>query len=60
LNDFSKCPYWGIGGRYIADPVTGKRTPVAATDAPVTEQVAEIPASDTQIVTHEGEQQCPT
>lgn len=35
---FSNCPHWGIGGRYIADPVTGVRTRVAASvpsDAPV-------------------------
>jgi hypothetical protein len=23
-------PYWGVSGDYIADPLTGKRTPVGA------------------------------
>lgn len=32
--DFTDCPYWGVGGRYVVDPVTGKRTPVAPTAEP--------------------------
>lgn len=26
--DFTQCPDWGKGGRYIYDPATGTRTPV--------------------------------
>lgn len=26
--DYSNCPYWGRGGRYVYDPQTGRRTPV--------------------------------
>ena len=25
--DFSKCPYWGMGGRWIVNPETGCREP---------------------------------
>ena len=31
--DFTSCPNWGKGGRYVVDPVTGQRTPVTD-DAP--------------------------
>lgn len=32
--DFTDCPYWGMGGRYVVDPATGKRVPaIAAEDA---------------------------
>ena len=34
--DFSNCPFWGQGGRYIADPVTGVRTRVVDEPAPAT------------------------
>jgi len=30
--DFTKCPHWGKGGSYTADPETGLRTRVS--DAP--------------------------
>lgn len=26
--DFTSCPNWGVGGRYVVDPVTGERNPV--------------------------------
>lgn len=37
--DFTACPYWGQGGRYVVDPATGLRTPV--NEAPA----AALPAS---------------
>lgn len=27
--DFTACPHWGQGGRYVVDPVTGQRTLLA-------------------------------
>lgn len=26
--DFTNCPHWGHGGRYVVDPETGQRVPV--------------------------------
>jgi len=37
--DFTTDPYWGKGGRYVVDPVTGLRTP-----APVETETAAAPA----------------
>ena len=28
--DFTDDPYWGKGGSYVVDPVTGKRSPAPA------------------------------
>lgn len=42
--DFTACPHWGKGGRYIVDPATGQRVPVVETpdnNAPVDNQVSE-------------------
>lgn len=36
--DFTACPNWGKGGRYIYDPATGQRTPVIDPDSVVTEE----------------------
>lgn len=36
--DFTQCPDWGKGGRYLYDPATGSRTPV----------VDEVPAESTE------------
>ena len=30
--DFTDCPYWGVGGRYVVDPATGRRVPVPPGD----------------------------
>lgn len=55
MNDFTNCPYWGIGGRYIADPDTGVRTPVVEgaelpEPAPaVPDQVDQVVAVDTTV-----------
>jgi hypothetical protein len=32
--DYTKCPFWGVGGRYIADPVTAVRTRIEPAHAP--------------------------
>ena len=39
--DFTGCPHWGKGGRYLYDPATGKRTPApaAAESAAATESI---------------------
>lgn len=37
--DFTQCPDWGKGGRYIYDPVTGVRTPVVD-DAEIADSTA--------------------
>lgn len=37
--DFTNCPYWGQGGRYIGDPVTGLR--VRVDDAPAVDAPAD-------------------
>lgn len=35
--DFTACPHWGKGGRYVVDPATGARVPVdAAADSTTT------------------------
>ncbi len=26
--DFTGCPHWGKGGRFVVDPATGQRVPV--------------------------------
>lgn len=45
--DFTTCPYWGQGGRYVVDPATGQRTLVAAATAqPVAPTTPETPAAD--------------
>lgn len=31
--DFTSCPHWGQGGRYVVDPVTGLRVPVPSEPA---------------------------
>lgn len=59
MNDFTNCPYWGIGGRYVFDPVTGNRTPVPANDTPAPLPAADVVA-DTQTATPEGEHECQT
>ena len=44
--DFTDDPYWGKGGSYIVDPLTGKRVPAPAVDEakPAPDSVAESPA----------------
>lgn len=38
--DFTRDPYWGKGGRYVVNPVTGKREPAPAVEeAPAGEPV---------------------
>lgn len=39
--DFTDDPYWGKGGSYVVDPLTGKRSPVdgdTRTGAPVADE----------------------
>ena len=50
-NDFTSCPYWGKGGRYIADPVTGVRTPVVegAEPSAAPDQVDPVVAVDATV-----------
>ena len=43
--NFTNCPYWGVGGSYIADPVTGMRTRVDP--APIAQ--AEQPAAPAEL-----------
>ena len=33
--DFTSCPDWGKGGRYLYDPATGKRTRIEEAPEPV-------------------------
>lgn len=30
VTDFTTCPHWGQGGRYVVDPATGQRVPLAS------------------------------
>lgn len=46
-DDFTACPNWGQGGRYIYDPDTGERTPVVDEEAALTPP-ADVAATDTQ------------
>lgn len=43
--DFTNCPHWGAGGRYIYDPATKTRTRVEPADEASNDQVqSETPA----------------
>lgn len=51
MTDFTDCPNWGKGGKYVVDPETGRRAPVveqppaapAETDKPVAEEQTDQP-----------------
>lgn len=51
MPDFTDCPNWGKGGKYVVDPETGARVPVveqetpapAETDQPVAEEQTDQP-----------------
>ena len=44
--DFTACPYWGQGGRYVVDPATGQRIPVTEGSAdPVEPPLSEVQES---------------
>ena len=54
VSDFTADPYWGQGGRYIADPATGLRRPAldpvpvdAGPEAPETSPAAEMTDAQT-------------
>jgi hypothetical protein len=50
MNDFTNCPYWGIGGHYVADPVSGLRTRVVEGVDPTAQPAAHEP-TDTVVAT---------
>jgi len=43
---FTNCPHWGVGGSYVADPVTGVRTRVDGQPLEKVKQPAEQAAQD--------------
>lgn len=48
--DYSSCPYWGRGGRYVYDPATGTRTPVVEEEFPAAiDEMAGDPATGEQL-----------
>lgn len=50
--DFTACPHWGQGGRYMVDPATGARVPLLTEPqtAPGTVEVMTAVAGDTLTV----------
>lgn len=34
MPDFTDCPNWGKGGKYVVDPETGARVPVVEQEIP--------------------------
>lgn len=44
--DFTADPHWGKAGRYVVDPVTGRREPVADPDPEPGSGPATEPATD--------------
>ena len=43
--DFTACPHWGQGGRYVVDPASGQRTLVTE-DAPAITQPEPLAADE--------------
>jgi hypothetical protein len=46
--DFTACPHWGQGGRYVVDPATGQRVPAPAEPAATDSQPLLPPEKSTK------------